>query len=145
MPTECHVIRSSRDLYSSIIKPFGCSDAIFRGLMRLILRFDATPRCVTSRRISLMSPRKIASEHPKGLMIEEYKSLLERITWHSVGIVNLLAQVSYEDRRMPDALGSGTLCTWNGHHLTLTAKPVVEKTPTDKLGCLLRVDDIGHW
>ena len=78
-------------------------------------------------------------------MIEEYKSLIERIAWYSVGIVNLLAQVIHAEKRMADDLGSGTLCTWNGHHLILTAKHLVKRTPPDKLAFLLRVDDALNW
>jgi hypothetical protein len=60
-------------------------------------------------------------EHPTKLMIGEYRAFIERITWYSLGIVNVLAEVNHADRRMGDTLGSGTACAWKGHRLILTA------------------------
>ena len=89
--------------------------------------------------------RKPAIEHPKGLMIGENRAFVDRIAWYSVGIVNVLAQIHHEERRMGDVLGSGTVCTWKGHSLVLTANHVVEKTPLDRLAFLLRVGDAINW
>ena len=83
---------------------------------------------------------KPMTEHKIGLMIGENKAFIERIAWYSVGIVNLLADVDHKDRRMSDALGTGTACTWKSHSLILTAEHVVARTEPSNLA-FLRVDD----
>jgi len=89
--------------------------------------------------------RKIVSEHPKGEMDVKFKAFVERITWYSLGIVAIDADVSYEQRLRADAVGSGTACTWKGQSLILTAEHVVGDTQPDRLAFLLRVDDALNW
>ncbi len=89
--------------------------------------------------------RKIVSEHPKGEMDVKFKAFVERITWYSLGIVAIDADVSYEQRLRADAVGSGTACTWKGHSLILTAEHVIGDTQPNRLAFLLRVDDALNW
>jgi hypothetical protein len=89
--------------------------------------------------------RKIASEHPKGEMDVKFKAFVERITWYSLGIIAIDADVSYEHRLRADAVGSGTACTWKGQKLILTAEHVIGDTQPDRLAFLLRVDDALNW
>ncbi len=85
------------------------------------------------------------TEHKIGLMIGENKAFIERIAWYSVGVVNLLADVDHQNKRMADVLGTGTACTWKGHSLILTAEHVVAEAEPDSLAFLLRVDDAINW
>ena len=85
------------------------------------------------------------AEHPKGLMVEEYQAFVERIAWYSVGIVHARADVDHAQRRMSDAVGSGTACNWKGQRLILTADHVVANAEPDGLAFLLRVDDAIKW
>ena len=89
--------------------------------------------------------RKIVSEHPKGEMDVKFKAFVERITWYSLGIIAMDADVSYEHRLRTDAVGSGTACTWKGKRLILTAEHVIGDTQPDRLAFLLRVDDALNW
>jgi hypothetical protein len=89
--------------------------------------------------------RKIVPEHPKGEMDVKFKAFVERITWYSLGIIAIDADVSHEHRLRADAVGSGTACTWKGHSLILTAEHVIADTQPDRLAFLLRVDDALNW
>ena len=89
--------------------------------------------------------RTIASEHPIGEMNVMFKAFIERITWYSMGIVNIRADVDHQYRVMADAIGSGTACTWEGHRLILTAEHVVGDSKPDDLAFLLRVDGALNW
>ena len=85
------------------------------------------------------------SERLTDSMIAEYRAFIERITWYSLGIVNIWAEVNHRERRMGDAVGSGTACTWKGQKLILTAAHVVGDAPPERLAFLLRVDDAINW
>lgn len=89
--------------------------------------------------------RNIVSEHPKGEMDVKFKAFVERITWYSLGIIAIDADVSYEHRLRADAVGSGTACTWRGHKLILTAEHVIGDVQPDHFAFLLRVDDSLNW
>jgi hypothetical protein len=84
-------------------------------------------------------------EHPKGEMDAKFKAFVERITWYSLGIIAMDADVSYEHRLRADAVGSGTACTWKGQKLILTAEHVIGDAQPDRLAFLLRVDDALNW
>ena len=94
--------------------------------------------------MALMS-RPTVTEHPKGEMQVKFKAFIERITWYSMGIVNISADVDHQDRVMADAIGSGTACTWKGHGLILTAEHVIGDAEAEDLAFLLRVDDAINW
>ncbi len=81
-------------------------------------------------------PRK--TEHLTDSVIVEYRAFIERITWYSLGIVHLRANVNYEERIMGDAIGSGAACTWKGLKLILTAAHVVVNAEPERLAFLLR-------
>jgi hypothetical protein len=85
------------------------------------------------------------TEHKIGLMIGENRAFIERIAWYSVGVVNLLADVNQQEKRMADGLGTGTACTWKGHSLILTAEHVVAEAEPENLAFLLRVDEAINW
>jgi len=85
------------------------------------------------------------TEHPKGEMDVKFKAFIERITWYSLGIVNIRADVNHQEKVMADAIGSGTACMWKGHRLILTAEHVVGDAEPDDLAFLLRVDDALNW
>jgi S1-C subfamily serine protease len=94
--------------------------------------------------MALMS-RTTVTEHPKGEMQVKFKAFIERITWYSMGIVNIRADVDHQDRVMADAIGSGTACTWKGHGLILTAEHVIGDAEPEDIAFLLRVDDAIKW